>query len=295
MFQNEWLGFAKAILARVPNATFGMPDIASNARWFAVLGDKLADDPLRQNIACMTHHYYIGGPPSDPTMTIERILTRDPRVAADAALVRGAAEKLHTAWRMTEGNTCYRGGKPGVSDVFAAALWSADYLLELASLGYAGVNLHGGDPKFIANSLGGKLPGDEVVHDDPALHPRPYYTPIAHIGERYVAEPVSFGMRFAQRFAGTTLLETELDASGVNASAYAARDAKGEILIAILNKDALQPLSLRLPAAAHSLETVTASSLSATEVRMASAIPNPGAEQTIAPYTLALFRLGPMR
>jgi hypothetical protein len=23
---------------------------------------------------------------------------------------------------MTEGNTCYRGGKPGVSDVFAAAL-----------------------------------------------------------------------------------------------------------------------------------------------------------------------------
>ena len=56
---------------------------------------------------------------------------------------------------MTEGNTCYRGGKPGVSDVFAASLWAADYLLELASLGYAGVNLHGGDGQMVANSLGG--------------------------------------------------------------------------------------------------------------------------------------------
>jgi hypothetical protein len=291
-FLEEWLGFARAILARVPNAKLGMPDIASNARWFAVLGDKLADDPVGHSIASMTHHYYIGGPPSDPTMTVERILTRDPRVVEDAELVRRAAEKLHTAWRMTEGNTCYRGGKPGVSDVFAAALWSADYLLELASLGYAGVNLHGGDPKFVANSLGGKLPGDEIVHDDPALHPRPYYTPIAHIGERYVAEPVSFGMRFAQRFAGTTLLATDLDAGAVNASAYAARDAKGEILIAILNKDADQPLSLRMPGAPHSVETVTASSLSATEVTMATAKPRPGAEQTIGPHTLALFRLG---
>jgi hypothetical protein len=44
--------------------------------------------------------------------------------------------------RMTEGNTCYRGGKPGVSDVFAAALWSADYSLLLTSNNYSGVNLH---------------------------------------------------------------------------------------------------------------------------------------------------------
>jgi hypothetical protein len=32
---------------------------------------------------------------------------------------------------MTEGNTCYRGDKPGVSDVFAGALWAANYSLLL--------------------------------------------------------------------------------------------------------------------------------------------------------------------
>ena len=64
---------------------------------------------------------------------------------------------------MTEGNTCYRGGKPGFSDVFAATLWSADYCLLLASLGYSGVNLHGGSAKQVANSLGGTLPGDALI------------------------------------------------------------------------------------------------------------------------------------
>jgi hypothetical protein len=63
---------------------------------------------------------------------------------------------------MTEGNTCYRGGKPGVSDVFAAALWSADYSLLLASNDYLGVNLHGGTGKSVANSVGGFLPGDRL-------------------------------------------------------------------------------------------------------------------------------------
>jgi hypothetical protein len=139
-FLDEWLTFAKAIIARVPNAKFGLPDVASNAVWIGTIGDRLANDPIRSHVACITHHYYIGGPPSNPDMTIARILKTDPRVQKDAAIVRSAADKLHTAYRMTEGNTCYRGGKPGVSDVFAAALWSADYFLTLASLGYAGVN-----------------------------------------------------------------------------------------------------------------------------------------------------------
>jgi hypothetical protein len=59
---------------------------------------------------------------------------------------------------MTQGNTCYRGGKPGVSDVFAAALWSADYSLLLASNDYSET------PEQIA------------------AHPHPFYTPIATFG-----------------------------------------------------------------------------------------------------------------
>jgi hypothetical protein len=245
-FLDEWTTFAQAILARVPNAKFGMPDIASNEKWFAAIGDRFAASPLRAHIACLSHHYYIGGPPSDPTMTVERILKTDPKVAKVASVVSETAAKLGTQWRMTEGNTCYRGGKPGVSDVFAASLWAADYMLQLASLGYAGVNLHGGDAQTIATGLGGKLPGDEVVPDNPANHPRPYYTPIAHIGANYIAEPVSFGMRFAGLFAGATMMKSDFDPGSANATAYAAQLEEGGIGYAIINKDLDKDLVLDL-------------------------------------------------
>jgi hypothetical protein len=267
-FIAEWLTFAKAIVAAVPDAKFGMPDIASNEKWFAAIGEHFATDPMGAHIACLTHHYYIGGPPSNPEMTIDHILAADPRVPKLAEIVSAASAKVHTRYRMTEGNTCYRGGKPGVSDVFAATLWSADYLLQLASLGYAGVNLHGGDGQMVANSLGGKLPGDEIVlaaHGNPADHPHPYYTPIAHIGAGYIAEPVCYGMRFAQHFAGATIIPIDFNPGQVNATAYAAKLPDGQILVAIINKDATKDIPLNLPGFALDL-TLTSTSLDSRKV-----------------------------
>ncbi len=295
-YLDEWTIFAKAILNRVPDARFGMPDIASDEHWFSTIGDRLADDPIRSHVACLTHHYYIGGPPSNPAMTVERILTPDSRVPRVAGVVRGAAVKLKTAWRMTEGNTCFRGGKPGVSDVFTASLWAADYMLTLASLGYAGVNLHGGDGQMVANSLGGKLPGDELVQDDPASHPHPYYTPIAHIGSTYVAEPVSYGMRIAQRFAGTQMIPVDFVPGPVNATAYAAKRAEGtpasgDLLIAILNKDATQSLTVRLPSVPLSVEVTDAASLTSRDVKISHPEPSPRTEYILHPHSMVVFSL----
>jgi len=294
-YLDEWLTFAKAILSRLPNAKFGMPDIASNAQWFATIGDRLANDPIRSHIACLTHHYYIGGPPSDPTMTIGRILRRDPKVAEVAKTVRAAAAKLNTAWRMTEGNTCYRGGKPGVSDVFASSLWAADYLLTLASLGYAGVNLHGGDGQMVANSLGGKLPGDDMVTDDPATHPHPYYTPIAHIGAKYVAEPVYHGMLAAQRFAGTQIVPIDFDPGKVNATAFASKrlgdPSHRDLVVIIVNKDESQSLTIQLPKKPRLLEVISAPDLASTAVKTEPPVRSELSEQTIHPHSIAIFTM----
>ena len=78
-FVDEWLTFANAILGRVPNARFGMPDIASNAKWFSTIGDRLADHPIRPHIACLTHHYFTSPgrpatrrPPSTPCFSPTR-------------------------------------------------------------------------------------------------------------------------------------------------------------------------------------------------------------------------------
>ena len=157
---------------------------------------------------------------------------------------------------MTEGNTCYRGGKPGVSDVFAAALWAADYSLLLARNDYSGVNLHGGTGKSVANSVGGSLPGDALLQangetpEQIAAHPHPFYTPIATFGSEYLLEPVAHGLKFAGSFSGGTLLKTDfvakLQAAGVNATAYAARLAGGQTSLIILNKDEAVELEVEL-------------------------------------------------
>jgi hypothetical protein len=315
-FFDDWLAEANAIRARVPAARFGMPDVGWLYDWTTTVADRLAtlrescsefcdrqgacgcaekpgDLTTRPRIAALSHHYYIGGPPSNPEMTIAHILQPDPKVQHAAALVRAAAAKLNVEhqkpipYRMTEGNTCYRGGKPGVSDVFASALWAADYLLTLASLGYAGVNLHGGTGKFVANSLGGHLPGDELVHDT-AVHPHPYYTPISSFDGTYIAEPVLFGMAFAQRFAGTTLLPIDFNPGPANATAYAARRPSGQIIVAVINKDATHSVPLNLPNFSLAYR-LTAPALDARTAQLAS----PDAYQdvsTVPPATAVLLQ-----
>jgi hypothetical protein len=144
--------------------------------------------------------------------------------------------------------------------VFAAALWSADYSLLLASNDYSGVNLHGGTGKSVANSVGGTLPGDSLLEakgetpEQIAAHPHPFYSPIATFGSDCVLEPVGYGLKFAGSFSGGTLLKTEsktefstkLQAAGVNATAYAAELPGGHISVIILNKDAAADLEVEL-------------------------------------------------
>jgi hypothetical protein len=91
----------------------------------------------------LTHHYYSGGPATNPQVNIPNPLkpATIEKVQNTANIPTAAAPKIGARVRMTEGNRCYRGSQPGVSDVFAAALWAADYSLLLASNDYSGVNL----------------------------------------------------------------------------------------------------------------------------------------------------------
>jgi len=268
---DEWLASANAIRARVPDAKFGLPDTAGNPHWSTVVADRLTALPEhdRPNVAAITHHYYFTGPPSNPKATLDNLLKTNPRVRAVAETTRAAAAKVGTKYRMTEGNSCYRGGKPGFSDVFGASLWAADYALTLASFGYAGVNLHGGGGKAVADSLGGRLPGEALMPDPKAPHPRPFYTPIADMDGKYVAEPVYYGLKFAQRFAGATMVPVDFDPGAVNATAYAAKLSNGRTLIAVINKDATQPIEVSVPGVRKgSLYRLTAPQLSSHEAHL---------------------------
>ena len=109
-------------------------------------------------------------------------------------------------------------------------------MLLLASLGCAGVNLHGGDSRFLTAGLGGHTPGLDSAKQPQAM-PSGFYTPIATERGRVVhAMPIFYGMMVANALAGTTLMKTELKASG-NATAYAGMVGDG-YRVAVFNKDA---------------------------------------------------------
>jgi hypothetical protein len=257
-YLEEWLTLARAIAARVPTAKFGMPDVASKVSWLNEIADQWHSIQAPPRVTTLTHHYYFGGPATNPEVNIPNLLkpATMQKVQNTANIASAAASKMGARVRMTEGNTCYRGGKPGVSDVFAAALWAADYSLLLASNDYSGVNLHGGTGKSVANSVGGSLPGDSLLEakdetrEQIAAHPHPFYTPIGTFGSDYVLEPVAYGLKFAGSFSGGTLLKaelsTKLQATGVNATAYAAKLPGGHTSVIILNKDAAADLEVEL-------------------------------------------------
>ena len=257
-YLEEWLALAHAIAARLPAAKFGMPDVATKVSWLTEIADQWPSIQEAPHVSTITHHYYFDGPATNPEVNIPNLLKAATmqKVQNTANIASAAARKMGLRLRMTEGNTCYRGGKPGVSDVFAAALWAADYSLLLASNNYSGVNLHGGTGKSVANSVGGSLPGDSLLQkrgetpEQIATHPHPFYTPIATFGSDYRLEPVGYGLKFASSFSGGTLLRTEfstkLQAVGVNATVYAARLLSRQNSVIILNKDSAADLEVEL-------------------------------------------------
>ena len=308
-YLDEWLTLARAIEARVPGAQFGMPDVAGKVEWLtevAALWPSIQNPP---HVTTLTHHYYFGGPATNPEVNIPNLLkpATMARVQHTADVATAAAEKVGARVRMTEGNTCYRGGKPGVSDVFAAALWAADYALLLASNNYSGVNLHGGTGKSVANSVGGFLPGDVLLKDAGATpeqiasHPHPFYTPIATFGSEYRMMPVAYGLKFAGALSGATLMKADLtqalQATGVDATAYAAKLPSGETAVIVLNKDATRDLELTVDfgsarAGSVRVETLRAPALDSREVRIA---PGEGHALREGKVTLTALRASGLR
>ena len=204
-FLEKWKAMYAAVHARLPQTLIAGPDCAFNAAWV----ERFVKD-TRGQVAFLTTHYYAEGPPKDPRMTIDFLLHPGQKLRDDVYDAMDAAKAAGLPFRMSEGNSCYNGGKPGVSDTLASALWAGDFLLDLAARGASGVNLHGGG--------------------------RGVYTPIAADPDGgSTARPDYYGMWLAAQFAGARLLRTEWAAPGENLTAYAG-SSSGATLVAVFNK-----------------------------------------------------------
>jgi hypothetical protein len=233
------------VIEAVPQARFGGPDVGSSADWVVRFGNE-APKVLGKRLLELTGHYYAEGPPDSPQANIENLLARDPRIAERMDAIMPVTRAHGLGFRMAEGNSCYRGGKAGMSNALAGALWGMDYMLDMAARGCIGINFHGGGGSVISSALGDKLPGARDARDLEIARLGTFYSPIAgnpDVG--YSARPLFHAMSAVELLAGARLVETEFDAAGANATAFAGKSADGW-RIALVNKDASRDLRVEI-------------------------------------------------
>ena len=220
-FIAEWRKFFQAVRSRVPDAPFAGPDTAYNNDWLVPFAKA-----VRNDVKFISSHYYAEGPPTDPSMDIARLLRPDPKLDREFAGLEQVTKDTGLPFRLAETNSCYQGGKPGVSDTFASALWGADYMFRIAQAGGTGVNFHGG-------GFG-------------------WYTPIAGTRAKgFGARPLYYGMRLFREAAlsgasGSELLEANLSTAPDGLRVYAVQHADGRVTLAALNLSLDHPIDLSI-------------------------------------------------
>ena len=239
-FHEEYRRYRDAVRAKLPNVPFAGPDVVIKTDWVT----RFAADEGR-DIKLLTHHYYAEGPPKNPASTIENLLRGDEKLTRILAQCRSASRSANLPYRICETNSCFGGGKPGVSDTFASALWVLDFLFTLATADASGVNLETGVNQhgFVSS-----------------------YSPIGDDEHgNYSAKPLYYGMlAFAQASRGRRV-KVQYDAGNLNVKAYAVLGEDTRLSVTLINKEASQGVEVsivgRRAFAGGSLLRLTAPSL----------------------------------
>ncbi len=222
-FARDWRKFHDAVKARVPGAQFAGPDTAGPGTWV----DEFAQE-FGKDVMLLTTHYYAEGPASDPSMNIDRLLRPNPKWDDAMPKIRQAMAESHLPYRLSETNSCYGGGKPGVSNTFASSLWALDLMLQLCAFGGSGINFHSGGYGWYAPVVGTLENG-------------------------FVARPEYYAMLLASQLVGGKMVASHLDAAETNSLfvSYALTNAQGKLQMVVINKDAQKNLRLTVQGNAH--------------------------------------------
>jgi hypothetical protein len=242
----RWNMFRSAILQSAPNVAITGPAVAGGnhiTTWTLPFGQQAT----AADITLLTQRYYrdyYSASGGAPTPTAAFLISPDSQLTSELAILDGGAQQLGIPYRISECNSFDNGGVPGVSNSYASSLWVIDFLFDVALGGGTGVNMHGG----------GRSPG---------------YTPIADDDGGVVeARPEYYGLLLFALAGPGTLLETQLAAGTVDATAYAVRTASGGLNLVVVNKDTVQNMTLTIATNQNiqsaTLQTMTGASLAAT-------------------------------
>jgi hypothetical protein len=239
----RWNMFRSAILQSAPNVAITGPATAGSnhtTTWTLPFGQRAT----AAEITLLTQHYYRDYYARGGSPTAAFLISPDSQLIGELAILNAGAQQLGIPYRISECNSFSNGGVPGVSNSYASSLWVIDFLFDVALGGGAGVNMHGG----------GRGDG---------------YTPIADDDGGVVdVRPEYYGLLLFGLAGPGTLLETQLSAGTVDATAYAVRTASGGLNLVVVNKDTVQNLILTIDTNQNiqlaTLQTMTGASLAAT-------------------------------
>jgi len=205
-YQVEWETYLSAVRNAVPQAPFAGPDVAYNTDWITAFAGNES-----KNVKLLDGHYYLTGPATDPSITYQTILAYSTKLPNYLLSLKNASAQYNLPYRITESNNIYGGGKKGVSDVFASALWALDFMWTVAENNGVGINFHGGD----------------------GLH----YSPVLVQNGVLVASPEYYAMlAFKYGSTGGTIIPASISNPDY-CSAYACAKADGTYTFTLINKD----------------------------------------------------------
>jgi hypothetical protein len=227
---RDFRTYARSLDEVAPNVMLAGPALArptAHAGWVKTL---IAG--ARRSVGMVTvHRYPLSGcvhRASDIFPTVARLLS--PKLSEGMAAALGPViDTAHDAGlpvRMTELNSVNCGGRAGVSDTFATALWAPDALFALLHAGIDGVNLH--------------VRADTIN------------APFAITGAGLEARPLLYGLLFFARALGPRarlLMPVTQARRSLNLEAYGVRTGANTLHVVLIDKGPRSiRVTLRLPA-----------------------------------------------
>ena len=208
---DDYRRYKRALRAQLPGIPLAGPDAAGKTEWVS----RFAVDEGK-DIVLLTHHYYREG--QNPGSTIEKLLGVDPKLQPQLDQLRAASQLCGAPYRICEVNSFSGGGRPGVSDTMASALWVLDYMFTLACNSCGGVNMETG-----VNQLG-FISSYSPIGDDEQGH--------------YSARPEYYGMLAFSLAGRGELMRTEVSPITAEIKPYATLSKAGSLQLTLINKGA---------------------------------------------------------
>ena len=219
-YVERWTVFAAAITGSVPGIQLMGPETADNENWFADFAASAAAMPAG-TLAALSHHYYRGDGLSAGATLTALLGYPDAQLTALLGVLATASGGAGLRFRITEANSFYNGGAPGISNAPASALWLLDDLFTTAWGGASGINLQGGGAS--------------------------YYTPVADNYSRLTAVmPEYYGLYLFSQAGSGALLPLEITGNGWQLSAYAVRSGAGATCVVLVNREPSRTLAVAL-------------------------------------------------